>query len=219
MVLLGKGFALMSIGRAQDAAMALEACRKLSATNPAQERFVADLLTQAQAAVHQRTKGGGGQQQEGDKLADEREEPSLALGRIAHVRAPVDENGWQSTGAREAGTGFEETVRAAFVRSVVMKEYVLLVMEGSPSAAATEKQHLVAQTLEQLRVRFHFIDTSHDPGPLPARASGRQCAFAHSCHARVDVQCVAARARARGAARGRLSPVCLVMRACLGFRV
>ena len=51
MVLLGKGFALLSIGRAEDAVDALVACKRLSAANPAQECFVADLLAKAQGAA------------------------------------------------------------------------------------------------------------------------------------------------------------------------
>jgi len=41
----------MSIGRAQDAAVALASCKQLSASNPAQEAFVADLLSQALRAA------------------------------------------------------------------------------------------------------------------------------------------------------------------------
>ena len=144
MVLLGKGFALLSIGRAEDAVDALVACKRLSAANPAQECFVADLLAKAQGAARPQ------REEHTREGPEEREQPAAEIDAKASAPGESRKN------------PFEDVVRRAFVRSVVVKERIVLVMEGSPSAAATEEQHVIAQTLQRLRVRFHFIDTSND---------------------------------------------------------
>jgi len=166
MVLLGKGFALMSTGRAREAAEALAMCKELSSSNPAQERFVADLLMQAQAAAQGQQEQPGGSEQKRVPYNDagiEAAEAAASTGR----QFGAGEDGGGSVGEVErngtgVGGGFEQAVRAAFVKSVVLKECVVLVMEGSPSAAATPQQHAVAQALQQLRLRLHYIDTTND---------------------------------------------------------
>ena len=177
MVLLGKGFALMNIGRAPEAAEALAACKELSSGNPAQERFVADLLMQAQAAaLHE-------QESQSDNSA-----PASAVRPMDADASTQDAKGGAQWGngagaaasmepqpdkqsavsveevpdAPGMGGVFEHAVRAAFVKSVVLKECVVLVMEGSPSAAATPQQHAIAQALQQIRLRLHYIDTTND---------------------------------------------------------
>jgi hypothetical protein len=173
MVLLGKGFALMSIGRAQDAVHALATCQQLSANNPAQERFVADLLSQAQAAAQQQQQlllppppdGAAAPPSAPASKPDARltEKDDAATG-TATPAAPGTPHMPVSTGdhdesaaraaedqhdaaAREGGgsSAIEHAVRTAFVRSVVLKETVVLVMQGSPSAAETPRQHALVQ--------------------------------------------------------------------------
>jgi len=147
MVLLGKGFALMSIGRAQEASTALEACMKLSGSNPAQQRFVGDLLSQVHAAASQ---------QQGQHNQDP---SSSAASPYAEYTEAVS---GQEAGGVHGEDAYHQAVRTAFVRSVVLKETVVLVMEGSPPAAATALQHSVVNALQQVRLRFHYIDVTHD---------------------------------------------------------
>jgi len=173
MVLLGKGFALMSIGRAQDAVHALATCQQLSANNPAQERFVADLLSQAQAAAQQQQQllpppppdGAAAPPSAPASRPDERLTQKNDAATVTATPAvpgtphmPVsagdhDESaaraaeGQHDAAAREGGgsSAIEHAVRTAFVRSVVLKETVVLVMQGSPSAAETPRQHALVQ--------------------------------------------------------------------------
>ena len=162
MVLLGKGFALMSIGRAQDAADALAACKQLSADNPAQERFVADLLSQAQTATAQQQQQQQQQQQHGGAARPpvapaetDSAVSSTTVPAAPHMLASASDSGASAARAAEGhdtsdregadSKGFEQAVRSAFVRSVVLKETVVLVMQGSPSAAETPRQHAIAQ--------------------------------------------------------------------------
>jgi glutaredoxin-related protein len=177
MVLLGKGFALMNIGRAPEAAEALAACKELSSGNPAQERFVADLLMQAQAAaLHQQELQGDNSApapavrpidaDAGAEDAKGRAQGGDGAGAAAGMQPQPDKRTVVSVqevpNTPAMGGAFEHAVRAAFVKSVVLKECVVLVMEGSPSAAATPQQHAIAQALQQIRLRLHYIDTTND---------------------------------------------------------
>lgn len=174
MVLLGKGFALMSIGRAQDAVHALATCQQLSANNPAQERFVADLLSQAQAAAQQQQQlpppppppdGAAAPPSASASQPDASlmEKDDAATGAATPSapgtpHMPVSAGDHDASAARAAesqhdaaaregggSSAIEQAVRTAFVRSVVLKETVVLVMQGSPSAAETPRQHALAQ--------------------------------------------------------------------------